>query len=126
MVNYAPARYPHGTMLTVVRRGPANARDWQGDHVTQVETTHPIGPVDLKWLTDTTDTETGGLVQRLAQITAPVGSDVLSTDSIRVPGIAYEFAIDGEVRVAPNGFTGWVPGVRFKIAKDGANGVRQR
>ncbi|MET8430159.1 hypothetical protein [Nocardia sp. NPDC004860] len=126
MVNYAPARYPHGTMLTVVRRGTANARDWQGDHVTATATTHQIGPVDLKWLTDSTDASTGDLLQRLAQITAPLGSDVLASDGIRVPGVAHEFVIDGEVRVAQNGYTGWAPGVRFKIAKDGTNGVRQR
>ncbi|MGY1946573.1 hypothetical protein [Nocardia asiatica] len=125
MVNYAAPKYTHGVMLTVVRRGAANARDWQGDFVAPSESTHQIGPCDLKWLTDTEDNTSGELLQRLAQITAPLGSDVLASDRIRVPGIAAEFSIDGAVRVTPNSFTGWSTGVRFKIAKDGSSGVRR-
>ncbi|WP_280412541.1 hypothetical protein [Nocardia asiatica] len=124
MVNYATPKYPRGTMLTVVRRGAANATDWQGDPIGS-ENTHQIGPCDLKWLTDTEDNTSGELLQRLAQITAPLGSDVLASDRIRVPGIAAEFSIDGAVRVTPNSFTGWSTGVRFKIAKDGSSGVRR-
>jgi hypothetical protein len=126
MVNYAAPKYTHGVMLTVVRHGSANARDWQGDHVTSAATTHQIGPVDLKWLTDTEDNSTGELLQRLAQVTTPASDDVLDSDGILVPGIDDEFVIDGAVRVAPNGFTGWATGKRFRIARDGGSGVRRR
>ncbi|MFE7745382.1 hypothetical protein [Nocardia sp. NPDC057455] len=125
MVNYAEPQYAHGVMLTVVRRGPANARDWQGDYVASSESPHQIGPCDVKWLTDTEDNTSGELLQRLAQVTAPLGSDVLATDRIRVPGIDADFNIDGAVRVTPNSFTGWATGVRFRIAKDGSSGVRR-
>ncbi|WP_157119803.1 hypothetical protein [Nocardia xishanensis] len=113
-------------MLTVVRRGTANDRNWEGDYETPTESTHQIGPCDMKWLTDTEDNSTGELLQRLAQITAPLGSDVLATDGIRVPGITEDFVIDGAVRMTPNPFTGWATGVRFRIAKDGGSGIRQR
>jgi hypothetical protein len=126
MVNYAAPVYAHGLMLTVVRRGTANARDWQGDHETSTESTHQIGPVDLKWLSDTEDNTKGELLQRLAQVTTPTSDDVLDSDGILVPGVDGEFVIDGAVRVAPNGFTGWATGKRFKIAKDGANGIRRQ
>lgn len=126
MVNYAQPKYPHGVMLTVVRRGTANARNWEGDYTDQAVTRHQIGPCDLKWLTNTEDNESGETRSLLGQITAPVNDDVLTTDGIEIPGYAHEFTIDGTVTVVPNGFTGWVSGKRFRIAKDGANGVRQR
>ena len=59
MVNYPAPRYPGGTMLTVIRTGTANARDWQGDLVAAAETEHQIGPCDLKWLTDSEDNTSG-------------------------------------------------------------------
>lgn len=123
MVNYAELRFPGGVMLTVVRHGTANERDWRGDYATIPETTHPVGPVDLKWLSDSEDNTKGEVLTRTAQITAPLASDVLAGDTIRVPGVDGDFAIDGAVRVAPNGFTGWAAGKRFKIAKDGPRGV---
>ncbi|WP_280466067.1 hypothetical protein [Nocardia brasiliensis] len=112
-------------MLTVVRHGAANAEDWQGDHETAAVTTHVIGPCDLKWLSDSEDNSQGEVLYRLAQITAPHGSDVLASDGIRVPGSSTEYVIDGDVRVTPNSFTGWSTGVRFRIAKDGSSGVRR-
>lgn len=125
MVNYAqPPTYPHGTILTVVRLGTANTRDWQGDQ-NGTPATHQIGPCDLKWLTDTEDNATGELITLLAQVTAPHGSDVRASDRIRLPD-GREFVIDGQVRETPNSFTGWTAGVRFQIAKDGSSGVRQR
>lgn len=126
MVNYRPPTYPHGVMLTVVRRGNTNARNWEGDYTNPAEATHQIGPCDLKWLSDTEDNTTGERLMRVAQVTAPAGDDVLDSDGIRVPGVDGEFVIDGAVRVAPNGFTGWATGKRFKIAKDGANGIRRQ
>jgi hypothetical protein len=123
MVNYAPPVYAAGVMLTVVRRGTANAKDWQGDFATPTPATHQIGPCDLKWLTDTEDTSKGEVLMRSAQVTAPAGSDVLDSDTIQIPGVDGEFVIDGAVRISPNGFTGWATGKRFKIAKDGPRGV---
>lgn len=123
MVNYAPLSFPGGVMLTVVRHGTSNERDWRGDYATVPESMHTIGPVDLKWLTDSEDNSKGEVLQRLAQITAPLDSDVQDDDTIRIPGIDGDFSIDGGVRVAPNGFTGWAAGKRFKIAKDGPRGV---
>ncbi|WP_157224906.1 hypothetical protein [Nocardia thailandica] len=125
MVNYPAPRYPGGTMLTVIRTGTANARDWQGDLVAAAETEHQIGPCDLKWLTDSEDNTSGEQLTLTARVTAPVGSDVLDGDRIRLPD-GRVFVIDGQVRLAPNGFTGWVAGVRFVIAKDGGSGVRRQ
>lgn len=125
MVNYAEPKYTHGVMLTVVRRGTANERNWEGDYVTPTVTTHQIGPADVKWLSDTEDNSTGEVLQRLAQVTVPRGQDVLATDGILYPGISHEFVIDGDVRIAPNSFTAWASGIRFRIAKDGTGGVRR-
>jgi hypothetical protein len=124
MVNYAPRSFPAGIMLTVVRRGTANARDWQGDLVDPTEATHQIGPCDLKWILDRDDASEGNILELLGQITAPVGSDVLDSDLIRFPD-GREFVVDGFVHSIPNPFTGWLPGVRFRIAKDGSNGLRR-
>ncbi|MFE2994085.1 hypothetical protein ACFXG4_03585 [Nocardia sp. NPDC059246] len=112
-------------MLTVVRRGTANARNWEGDYADAAVARHQIGPCDLKWLKITEDNESGEILTMLGQVTAPVSDDVLATDRIEVPGYTDEFAIDGTVTVTPNGFTGWASGKRFRIAKDGAHGVRQ-
>ena len=124
MVNYAKPTYPHGVMLTVVRRGTANARNWEGDHIDTAVTRHQIGPCDLKWLTNTEDNGSGEIRTMLGQVTALASDDVLATDGIEVPGFTAEFVIDGSVTVSPNGFTGWLSGKRFRIAKDGAHGVR--
>ncbi|WP_306365309.1 hypothetical protein [Nocardia sp. CC227C] len=123
MVNYQPPSYPQGTMLTVVRRGAANAKDWQGDPIGP-EATHQIGPCDLKWVTDSEDNTSGELLVLVAQVTAPAGSDVIASDRIRLPN-GNEFVIDGQVRDTPNSFTGWSSGVRFRIAKDGGSGIRR-
>lgn len=130
-MNYPPVQYPAGVMLTVIRRGVKN---WEGDFVDGdgnpitpgSEPTHQIGPCDLKWLRNEehygggAQSAGGGRdqekVERVAQVTAPTGSDVLFTDGIKLPDNRV-FDIDGDVAVAPNGFTGWTPGVRFKIAK---------
>jgi hypothetical protein len=123
MVNYAEPQYTHGVMLTVVRRGAANERNWEGDYETPTTSTHQVGPADVKWLTDDEDNSTGEILRRRAQVTVPRGQDVLSTDGILYPGISYEFVVDGEVRTTPNAFTNWASGTRFRIAKDGRNGV---
>lgn len=122
MVTYAHPSYPGGTMLTVLRG--SGERDWQGDPVAGAETSHDIGPCDLKWGTDTEDNSRGELLVLSARVTAPHGSDVLSSDRIRLPD-GRVFVIDGQVRETPNPFTGWSTGVRFTIAKDGADGVRR-
>lgn len=121
MVNYPHPSYPGGTMLTVIRGA---ARNWEGDAVNASSAEHQIGPCDLKWVTDTEENTTGEKRMRLAQITAPHGSDVVDTDRIRLPN-GREYVIDGQVRETPNSFTGWSTGVRFRIAKDGTNGVRR-
>ncbi|WP_280389801.1 hypothetical protein [Nocardia wallacei] len=123
MVNYAPPSFPAGVMLTVVRNGTANTRNWEGDFEGD-DATHSVGPCDLKWLTDTEDNTSGELLVLVGQVTAPHGSDVLEGDRIRFPD-GREFVIDGQVREVPNPFTGWVTGVRFRIARDGASGIRR-
>ncbi|MFD6400819.1 hypothetical protein [Nocardia sp. NPDC060249] len=122
MVNYAHPTYPGGTMLTVIRGAD---RNWEGDPNTSATTEHQIGPCDIKWNTDTEDSSKGEFVTVTARVTAPHGDDVLEGDRIRHPD-GRVFVIDGQVREAPNGFTGWSTGPRFTIAKDGPNGVRQR
>lgn len=110
MVNYPARTYPNGTVLTVVRRGEA---DIHGDRTT--DSTHTIGPCDIKWLNTSEDNSEGEQIQITGQVTAPAGSDVLSTDAITHPD-GRKFRIDGEVTsLAPNPFTGWATGVRFVI-----------
>ncbi len=109
-------------MLTVLRDSPD--RDWQGDPVGAGGAPHQIGPCDLKWGTDTEDNERGELLVLTARVTAPHGSDVVSSDRIQLPD-GRIFVIDGQVRETPNPFTGWSTGVRFTIAKDGSSGVRR-
>lgn len=121
MVKYATPKYPGGTMLTVLRGA---ARNWEGDPVNDGESSHQVGPCDIKWHTDTEDNTSGELLTLSARVTAPYGSDVRASDRVRLPD-GREFAIDGQVRVSPNPFTGWSTGVRFTIAKDGPNGVRR-
>ncbi|WP_280762102.1 hypothetical protein [Prescottella agglutinans] len=50
-----------------------------------------------------------------AQITAPVGSDVIANDFLRFEGERY--SIDGNIETPRNGFTGWQTGVRFVIRR---------
>lgn len=110
MVNYPAPTFPAGTVLTVVRQGVA---DIHGDRLPGAM--HTIGPCDLKWFGNREDNSQGEQVAISAQVTAPVGSDVKSTDIITHPD-GRKFRIDGEVTtLAPNPFTGWATGVRFVI-----------
>lgn len=120
-MRYAEPRYTAGVMLGVER--PA-AGDWQGDPSSATVTTHEIGPCDSKVLTNTEDTADGEQRVLLIQITAPRGADVLPGDIIIHPDHG-RLVIDGSITLVPNGFTGWAAGKRFRIAKDGAHGIRR-
>ncbi|MFF4027003.1 hypothetical protein ACFYY5_29560 [Nocardia elegans] len=121
MVRYQAPKYPRGIKLTVIRH--TGEPNWEGDYE-GTPTEHQIGPCDLKWLSNTEDNTTGEQLQMLAQITAPAGSDVVAADKVRLPD-GRIYVIDGDVKVAPNAFTGWASGVRFRIAKDAASGIRR-
>lgn len=120
-MRYAEPRYTQGVMLGVKR--PA-VGDWQGDPSNGSAATHEIGPCDIKALTNSEDTSKGEQPVLLFQVTAPTGSDVLPGDTITYTGLG-EFAIDGSITHVRNSFTGWASGLRFRIARDGASGVRR-
>ncbi len=110
MVNYPAPTFPAGTMLTVKRLG---ARDIHGDRAPG--TPHQVGPCDLKWMSSEENHVEGEQIRISANVTAPIGSDVVPTDQIILPD-GRECFIDGEViPLAPNPFTGWATGVRFTI-----------
>ncbi|MGW5519996.1 hypothetical protein [Nocardia africana] len=121
MVNYQSPRYTRGIMLTVVRH--TGTRNWEGDYSGTV-TRHKIGPCDIKWLSNTEDNSQGEQLQKLGQVTAPEGSDVLASDGIELPD-GRPYVIDGDVDTPRNSWTHWTPGTRFRIAKDAANGIRR-
>jgi len=119
-MNYPHPTFPGGIVVTVLR---GSDRNWEGDP-SESETTHRVGPCDVKWGTDTEDNTDGEQLVLSARVTAPHGSDVQSGDRIRFPD-GRVFVIDGQVRETPNPFTGWSTGVRFTIAKDGTSGLRR-
>jgi hypothetical protein len=121
VVNYPAPKYPHGDMLTVIRH--TGTRNWEGDY-TSGTTEHQIGPCNLQWDLNHDDASEGLLLELRGQVTAPLGSDVLVSDNIRLSD-GRVYVIDGDVKTSPNSFTGWATGVRFRIAKDGANGLRR-
>lgn len=113
MVNYPAPSFPGGIVFTVKRLGERNRHGTRGPG-----TSHTIGPCDVKWLSSTESNVEGEQISVSAQITAPVGSDVLPADEIEHPD-GRVFRIDGEVTAkAPNPFTGWATGVRFVITHE--------
>lgn len=112
MVNYPAPSFPGGMVLTVKREGARNR------HGTRAPgTSHTIGPCDVKWLGNTEFNTEGEQISVSAQITAPVGSDVVATDTIAHPD-GRVFRIDGDIETPTNPFTGWATGVRFTITHE--------
>lgn len=112
MVNYPAPSFPGGTVLTVKRLGE---RKRHGTRAPGTE--HRIGPCDVKWLSSTESNVEGEQISVSAQITAPVGSDVLPSDEIAHPD-GRIFRIDGDIDAPVNPFTGWGTGVRFVITHE--------
>ena len=107
MVNYPAPSFPGGIVLTVKRSGERKRHG-----VRDTGSQHTIGPCDVKWLANTEYNTEGEQISVSAQITAPVGSDVLPSDEIEHPD-GRIFRIDGDIETPTNPFTGWATGVRF-------------
>ncbi|MGW4769867.1 hypothetical protein ACWEO2_17705 [Nocardia sp. NPDC004278] len=114
-----PPDYPHGVMLEIYREGQSDAygdlRDADGQLLDRyAPPSHSIGPCAISWSTSEEYID-GETIQTAAQVTAPTGSDVLPADRVKVDG--QPFRIVGDVLRPRNPFTGWSPGVRFRIAR---------
>lgn len=112
MVNYPSPTFPGGIVFTVKRLGERKRHG-----VRDPGTEHNIGPCDVKWSANTEFNTEGEQISVSAQITAPVGSDVLAPDEIVHPD-GRVFRIDGEIEKPVNPFTGWATGVRFTITHE--------
>ncbi|MEV6321377.1 hypothetical protein AB0M45_09295 [Nocardia sp. NPDC051787] len=111
--------YLHGVMLEVYREGEPDAygdlRDEHGHLLDRyAHPSHTIGPCAISW-TSSEEYIDGETITIAAQVTAPVDSDVVPTDRVNVAG--QPFRIVGAILTPRNPFTGWSPGVRFRIAR---------
>ncbi|MBF6333327.1 hypothetical protein [Nocardia transvalensis] len=110
--------YPHGVMLEIYREGTPDAygdlRDADGRLLDRyARPSHSIGPCAISWITTEIYVD-GEIIEITAQVTAPAGSDVRFADRVKVNG--RPFRIVGDILIPRNSFTGWSPGVRFRIA----------
>ncbi|WP_280455885.1 hypothetical protein [Nocardia brasiliensis] len=111
--------YPHGVMIEIYREGEPDAygdlRDADGQLLDRyAHLSHTIGPCAISWTTSEEYID-GETITIAAQVTAPTGSDVRSTDRVKIAG--EPFRIVGAVLVPRNSFSGWSPGGRFRVAR---------
>ncbi|WP_109523566.1 MULTISPECIES: hypothetical protein [Nocardia] len=114
-----PPQYPFGVMVEVYREGEADAygdlRDADGQLLDRyAHPSHTIGPCPISWTTGEEYVD-GEMITVAAQLTAPLGSDILATDRVKVDG--QPFRIVGAILTPTNPLTGWSPGHRFRIAR---------
>lgn len=67
-----------------------------------------------RYSTEPTERGRQGVIVGLT-VYAPTGSDILSTDSLRVRELDY--VVDGEPAAWVNPFTGWAPGIEVAIRR---------
>jgi len=106
--------FPYGETVTVVPGPPGS--DQYGDPlpVTRVSFDIEGCGVAPRYSTEPTERGRQGVIVGLS-IYAPIGSDILSTDSLRVRGDVY--AVEGEPADWRSPFSGWAPGMEIALKR---------
>ena len=99
-----------GETVTVIR--PAE-KDAMGDPVGG-PTTHTVEGCGFNWQTSTEVTDRRDTVVSTAEMYCPTGSDITSTDKVRIPG-GREFMVDGTPVNWHNPLTGWDAGMVVRL-----------
>lgn len=105
-------KFPAGFMVTVVRPGKPNR---QGDAGPSTE--HIIGPCGFQSADGQENNERGDQAIYSATLLAPVGSDVLATDRVRIDAgpFAGTYSVVGPPSAAVSPFSGWAAGTRIRL-----------